>query len=101
MEILRGLKKLGSEAGGENRRPVHDTVHRDHLRERLAGTAHPLGDAPCDLLIDLIVNVRLFLLREPSRGTREFYRVRVDITKRLIAEPGTTGDVAEIFPSGM
>lgn len=56
-----------------------------------------------DPLIDLIGKACLVLLGEPSRGTREFLSGagRADITKRLIAEPGTTGDLPEIFSSGM
>jgi erythromycin esterase-like protein len=50
---------------------------------RLAGARHDY-----DGLIDRIGDARLVLLGEATHGTHEFYRVRAEITKRLITERG-------------
>ena len=50
--------------------------------------AHPLSGGPRDFdaLLDLIGDARVVLLGEASHGTHDFYRVRAEITKRLIRE---------------
>jgi erythromycin esterase-like protein len=60
------------------------------LAKAVARTAGPLvGDvADFDPLLQLIGDARLVLIGEASHGTHEFYRVRAQITKRLIAEKG-------------
>jgi erythromycin esterase-like protein len=52
--------------------------------------AHPLtGEAKdFDPLLEKIGNSRFVLIGEASHGTHEFYRLRAQITKRLIAEKG-------------
>jgi erythromycin esterase-like protein len=52
--------------------------------------ARPLTGAPADFapLLDRIGDARYVLLGEASHGTHEFYRIRAEITKRLIAERG-------------
>jgi erythromycin esterase-like protein len=59
--------------------------------------ARPLTGGPGDFdpLIDLVGDARLVLLGEASHGTHEFYRVRGEITKRLIREKGFEGVVIE------
>ena len=59
--------------------------------------AHPLvGDsADFDPLLARIGNARFVLIGEASHGTHEFYRVRSEITKRLIRDKGFTGVAAE------
>jgi erythromycin esterase-like protein/predicted phosphoribosyltransferase len=54
--------------------------------------ARPLtGEATdWDALLDRATGCRFALLGEASHGTREFYRARAEITKRLIAEQGYT-----------
>jgi erythromycin esterase-like protein len=49
----------------------------------LSGTA-----ADFDPLLNAIGEARLVLIGEASHGTHEFYRVRAEITKRLLAEKG-------------
>ena len=51
---------------------------------------HPLRGTPSDFepLLQRIGDARLVLLGEASHGTHEFYRIRAEITKRLIAEHG-------------
>lgn len=44
-----------------------------------------------DALIELIGDAPFVLLGEATHGTHEFYRVRAQITKRLIAERGFSG----------
>lgn len=54
------------------------------------------GDArQYDGLLALIGPARFALLREASHGTREFYRERAEITKRLITEKGFTAVAVE------
>src|SRR6185312_7226973 len=56
----------------------------------LHGTA-----ADFDPLLDRIGDARFVLLGEASHGTHEFYRVRAEITKRLIREKGFTAVAVE------
>lgn len=52
--------------------------------------AHPLTGEPADFdpLLKLVGDSRFVLIGEASHGTHEFYRIRAQITKRLIAEKG-------------
>src|SRR5437764_2716742 len=54
----------------------------------IRGAAIPLSEDPAglDLLLEAIGNSRLVLIGEASHGTHEFYRMRAEITKRLIVE---------------
>jgi len=61
-----------------------------HSADRLEGS-----ERDYDPLIDLIGEARVVLLGEASHGTREFYRERARITKRLIRELGFTAVAAE------
>jgi erythromycin esterase-like protein len=68
-------------------------VTHDVLREsahRLEGAEHDY-----DRLMELIGDARVVLLGEASHGTRELYRERARITKRLIIENGFTAVAAE------
>jgi len=67
------------------------------LAHAIAETAHPLhGDAE-DLapLLDLIGEARCVLIGEATHGTHEFYRLRAQLTKRLIIEKGFCAVAAE------
>lgn len=59
--------------------------------------AHPLVGAPQDFdpLLRLIGDARFVLIGEASHGTHEFYRIRAEITKRLIREKGFTSVAVE------
>jgi erythromycin esterase-like protein len=59
--------------------------------------AQPLTGAPTDFdgLLALIGESPYVLLGEPSHGTHEFYRVRAEITKRLILEKGFSAVAVE------
>lgn len=61
-----------------------------HAREAVRAAAHPFTGAPQDFapLLARIGDARYVLLGEASHGTHEFYRIRAEITKRLIAEQG-------------
>ena len=48
-----------------------------------------------DPLLESIGNARLVLIGEASHGTHEFYRIRAEITKRLITEHGFVAVTAE------
>jgi erythromycin esterase-like protein len=62
-----------------------DTDTLDLIRDE----ALPLtGLADIDGVLPLVGHARFVLLGEATHGTQEFYRVRAEITKRLIAEHG-------------
>jgi erythromycin esterase-like protein len=65
-------------------RPDRETV------ERVRGAARVLSGGPADFdpLMERIGDARYVLLGEASHGTHEFYRIRAEITKRLIVEKG-------------
>ncbi|MGH2368793.1 MAG: erythromycin esterase family protein [Chloroflexota bacterium] len=67
------------------------------LAETVRQAAHPLSGAAGDYdpLLDVIGDARFVLLGEASHGTHEFYRERLQITKRLIAEQGFTAVAVE------
>ncbi len=67
------------------------------LSRALREGAHPLVGAPEDFdpLLALIGDARLVLIGEASHGTHEFYRIRAEITKRLIREKGFTAVAVE------
>ncbi|HEU4728504.1 MAG TPA: erythromycin esterase family protein [Kofleriaceae bacterium] len=48
-----------------------------------------------DLLLDRIGDARLVLLGEATHGSHEFYRIRAELTKRLIREKGFAAVAAE------
>ena len=63
------------------------------LRQSLA----PLTGAPADFdgVLARIGSARLVLIGEASHGTHEFYRIRGELTKRLIREHGFTAVAVE------
>ena len=63
----------------------------------LRQAAHPLvgGREDFDPLLERIGDAHLVLIGEASHGTHEFYRVRAEITKRLIREKGFTAVAVE------
>jgi erythromycin esterase-like protein len=63
----------------------------------IRAAARPLVGAPQDFdpLLRLIGDARFVLLGEASHGTHEFYRIRGEITKRLIREQGCTSVAVE------
>jgi erythromycin esterase-like protein/adenine/guanine phosphoribosyltransferase-like PRPP-binding protein len=63
----------------------------------LQRAALPLTDAATryDPLLRRIGDAHLVLLGEASHGSEEFYRIRADITRRLIAEHGFTAVAVE------
>ena len=65
--------------------------------EAVRHAAHTLTGAPTDFdaILDLAGSARFVLLGEASHGTHEFYRVRAEITKRLIRERGFTAVAVE------
>jgi len=65
---------------------AHATVRAVHA------AASPLTGAPTDFdaLLALIGDAQYVLIGEASHGTHEFYRIRGEITKRLIQERGFT-----------
>lgn len=67
------------------------TASADHRAvASLRTAAHPLTGGPEDFapLLTRTGDARYVLLGEASHGTHEFYRIRAEITKRLISEKG-------------
>ncbi|HVF35418.1 MAG TPA: erythromycin esterase family protein [Candidatus Saccharimonadia bacterium] len=58
----------------------------DAVRAALVPLSGP--DGPWDELLHRIGDARFVLLGEATHGTHEFYRARIEITKRLIVERG-------------
>ncbi|HJR40644.1 MAG TPA: erythromycin esterase family protein [Gemmatimonadaceae bacterium] len=67
------------------------------LLDLIGDAAHPLVGTPRDFdpLLERIGDARLVLLGEASHGTHEFYRIRAEITKRLIVQKGFRAVTAE------
>jgi erythromycin esterase-like protein len=62
------------------------------VAKTIGDAAHRLTGAPDDFdpVLNLVGNSRFVLIGEASHGTHEFYRIRAEITKRLIRESGFT-----------
>jgi erythromycin esterase-like protein len=71
---------------------LHGSAHA-----AVGAAARPLTGAPADFddLIALARHRQFVLLGEASHGTHEFYRVRAEITKRLIREQGFSAVAVE------
>lgn len=69
----------------------------DHAERLIAIGARPLVGTASDFdpLLALIGDARYVLIGEASHGTHEFYRIRAEITKRLIREKGFIGVAVE------
>jgi len=67
------------------------------IHQAIINTATHLHGAPTDFdeLLDKIGDRRFVLLGEASHGTHEFYRLRAELTKRLIREKGFTAIACE------
>jgi erythromycin esterase-like protein len=65
--------------------------------EAIRATARPLTGAPDDFdtLLRRIRGARIVLIGEASHGTHEFYRIRAELTKRLIREQGFSAVAVE------
>jgi erythromycin esterase-like protein len=63
----------------------------------LRANIHRLAGSPEDFepLLDQVGRARYVLIGEASHGTHEFYRIRAEITKRLITEKGFSAVTAE------
>jgi erythromycin esterase-like protein len=74
-----------------------DGKHEHELVNAIRRSAHPLKGESADLdpLFEMIGDSRFVLLGEASHGTHEFYRLRAQITKRLIAEKGFSAVAVE------
>ncbi|OIQ79177.1 erythromycin esterase [mine drainage metagenome] len=63
--------------------PMTPFLATRELAQRLEGSA-----ADYDTLLEMAADRRFVLLGEATHGTQEFYRMRAEITRRLIAEHG-------------
>ena len=67
-----------------------------HLAQAIAQIAIPLdGRSEYDALVERIGDARYVLLGEATHGSHEFYRIRAELTKRLIREKGFTAIACE------
>lgn len=68
-----------------------------HLVEEIRKSAIPLSGHASDYdeLIDIIGDARYVLIGEATHGSEEFYRIRADITKRLIHNHGFSAVAVE------
>jgi erythromycin esterase-like protein len=71
--------------------------HESFLVQAISEVATPLAGAPrdFDLLLDRIGDARFVLLGEATHGTHDFYRIRAELTKRLVREKGFEAIAAE------
>jgi erythromycin esterase-like protein len=67
------------------------------LAQAIAEQAVPLVGSPTDfdLLLDRIGDARFVLIGEATHGSHDFYRIRAELTKRLIREKGFAAVAAE------
>lgn len=74
-------------------------IERDsgELARELRQVVHPLHGAwdDFDPLLDLVGDARFVLIGESSHGTHDFYRIRAELTKRLVLERGFTAVAVE------
>ncbi|RJF98775.1 erythromycin esterase family protein [Noviherbaspirillum saxi] len=64
--------------------------------EAIQQEAVPLtGDVGIDHVVEQIADASIVLLGEATHGTREFYHIRAELTKRLIVEKGFTAIAVE------
>jgi erythromycin esterase-like protein len=73
--------------------PTDERALADELRRSVVPLTGDEGDF--DELLALLSGARFVLIGEASHGTHEFYRVRAEITKRLIEEQGFRAIAAE------
>ncbi|HEX8606791.1 MAG TPA: erythromycin esterase family protein [Pseudoduganella sp.] len=59
-----------------------------NIIEALKREARPFDGTDFDYLLECIGDASIVLLGEATHGTREFYRLRAEISKRLIVEKG-------------
>src|SRR5450759_1043430 len=72
------------------------SIDRDLYRDLRKETRPMTGDREdFDPLLALVGDSRFVLIGEASHGTHEFYRIRAEITKRLIRERGFTAVAVE------
>src|SRR5439155_14393433 len=105
--LVRGLladeRRGGPDAPRRRRRPASRNARSDPMslreapptRERdlareLKRAARPLAGTKEDFdpILDRVGEARVVLIGEASHGTHDFYRVRAEITKRLVLEKG-------------
>ncbi|MBJ3776587.1 erythromycin esterase family protein [Acuticoccus mangrovi] len=69
----------------------------ERLIEEIRSEAIPLAgsDAAFDRILALAADARFVLIGEATHGTREFYAMRAELTKRLITEHGFAAVAAE------
>lgn len=77
--------------------PILDDVRTSRAARAIRDDAIPLTGAPTDFdpVLQRVRDARFVLIGEASHGTHEFYRIRAEITKRLIRDAGFTAVAAE------
>jgi erythromycin esterase-like protein len=72
---------------------MHDSILAQAIAERAKPLVGEAGDL--DALLDRIGDARFVLLGEATHGSHEFYRIRAELTRRLIVERGFSAIAAE------
>ncbi|WP_248512145.1 erythromycin esterase family protein [Sporosarcina sp. NCCP-2222] len=60
------------------------------LREAIERFAMPLDEQALDALVEAAGHAEVVMIGEASHGTHEFYKIRAELSKRLIQEKGFT-----------
>src|SRR5215207_9149366 len=93
----------GTPQCGAARRLPLDGMTRQQDIDAIRAAARPLRRLDdVEAILDAIGDARLVLLGEASHGTREFYRLRGELTRRLIEERGFDAVAVEAdWPSAL
>lgn len=89
----------GTPPTGRSDRAIYNHRMREDalVRQQIVESAYPMEGAASDLdlIMALIGDARCVLIGEASHGTHDFYRLRAELTKRLILEKGFAAVSAE------
>jgi protein-L-isoaspartate(D-aspartate) O-methyltransferase len=93
LESVRFVPLIGEQGWREENRPARTAAARPArgLPLLLRESGEPIErieDHSCDALLERIGEARVVLIGEATHGTSEFYRMRAQITRRLIERKG-------------
>lgn len=99
-EVITLLEEARRRPSLPDTAPTARSPQGGHIRQLIAQlqrAARPLVGAPDDIdaLLPRLRDATVVLIGEASHGTHEFYRMRQELTRRLIAEAGFTAVAAE------
>jgi protein-L-isoaspartate(D-aspartate) O-methyltransferase len=88
---VRFVPLIGDQGWSDAERPAPAAGARRGAAQLLREIGEPiasLAEPPLDALLERIGDARVVLLGEATHGTSEFYRLRAEITRRLIQHKG-------------